>query len=260
VQAALMVLVCIFNLYVARDRLTRSKVAGGERTKSWWRDIVDSWRIRLHIPIEKYNGFISFVMLFAYLPAVSMLAPIRIKEAGWGTRVFGATEALLSAGVLVAGLGLNAKLGRLMGRFNLFIAARLILGFLLVLAGSAPIPLLFSLSYFFLGFCVTSSSLVIGPHRMLAIPKSHRARLSSSGMTITTIAASFGSYACGAALQHLSVTTVYIGLASIVLISAIAYLFVPRMREFLDLPAEGAELWYQKEYRHAFSHPNSERE
>lgn len=251
IHAVFLLIVCALNLYVIRRRGKKERAASNEN--SWAKDIMDSWRLRLSIPIEKYSAILGVISLLAFLPALTLLIPMKIKESGWGTPVLGLTEGLLSAGALIAGLGISAKLSELFGKFRLFLIASLSQGFLFALAAITTAPAIFAVAYFLIGFCGTVSALVMGTQRMLATPRNYRARLNASGMTITMIAGSTGSWMSGVALQHFSITEVHLGAALIVLTTAVSYLFIPRLKEFLELSADNATLWYAREYVNAFT-------
>lgn len=248
VHAALMVMVCILNFFIGRTEPKAASPVARRRVASWCNDILDSWRIRLRIPIERYLSLLSIALLVAYLPAITILVPLRIQAESWGTQVFGMTEASLSVGALVAGLGRITKTTKQGGRFALFMIVSAGQGVFLLVASLTSTPLIFSAAYFFVGFCATTSALVLGSQRMLAIPKNFRAWLSSSGMTLTTIAGSIGSSLIGLSLKHLPLVVVYPGVATFVTLLAVLYLFIPRFKEFLNLLPEQAEQWYEGEF------------
>lgn len=248
VHAAMTVIVCVLNLFMPRVESAVTKAKQGRQIATWCNDILDSWRIRLQIPIERYLSLLSMASLIAFLPAITMLVPLRIQSEGWGTQIFGITEACISAGALLAGLGRITQTTRKLSRFGLFMCGCISQGVFLLVASVTTMPLIFAAAYFFFGFCGTTSGLVLSAQRTLAIPKNFRARLTSSGMTLAMIAGSIGSSLCGFALEHLQLVTVNIGVSAFILLAAVAYCAIPRFREFLNLPPEHAEQWYEGEF------------
>lgn len=248
IHAAMMVVVCVLNQFVRHGDESRQMNEASPSIAAWGKDILDGWRLRLRIPIERASAVLAIPFLMAYLPATTMLVPLRVQEAGWGTHVFGITEGCLSAGALLAGLGGASALTRRFSRFAMYMTLQGGAGVAMLVASLTPRPVVFAGAYLLVGFCATAAGLLLAAQRMLAAPKDYRARLSASGMTLAMIAGSAGAYLCGLALMHTSLGTVHIGLSTLVILLTLPYLAIPRFREFLNLPPEAAQQWYERAF------------
>ncbi|XAH25865.1 MFS transporter [Xylophilus sp. GW821-FHT01B05] len=254
VHAVLMLLACVLNMFLKLrpEAAAAERARQGQTRKSWLRDIADIWRARLMIPMERTLGLMGLVVACAYLPAMTMLIPLKVHHQGWSTVYLGMAEGMLAAGTLIAGLGPGAWVVKRVGRYRMLMCAGMAQGVALVVAGLASMPLLFALAYFLVGFFGMAGGLAMASYRMLATPRHFRARLGSAGMSLTMLAGFIGSYLCGIALQSFSVNGVQVLLGSVVLLGGLGYLLVPRLKEFMGLPAKEVELWYEREYRDAF--------
>jgi len=252
VHAVLMVVTCALN-YGLADRVEKTRPTNNKpRMKSWLRDIADIWTARLAIPMERALGIMGLLVTCAYLPAMTMLIPIRVHQENWSTLYFGASEGMLAVGTLMAGFGLGSRMIKHAGRHRVLVYAGFVQGAALIGAGLAPIPALFALCYFLVGLCGTTAGMAIASHRMLATPPNFRARLSAASMSVTMLAGSIGSYVSGMALQSFSVQGVQAFLGGVVLLGAMGNLLIPRLKEFLGLTPQEADSWYEKEYPDAF--------
>lgn len=248
IHAAMMIAVCVLNQFVHGNAQARQTNPTPRGIVAWGREILDGWRIRLRIPIEKASAVLSIPFLMAYLPAITMLIPMRVHEAGWGTYVFGIAEGCLSMGALLAGLGGASEIARRFSRFATYMTLQGGVGVAMLIASLTHRPFVFAGAYLLIGFCATAAGLLLGTQRMLAVPNDYRARLNASGMTLTMIAGSAGAYFCGLALLHVSVSTVHVGLSALVILLTLPYFAIPRFREFLNLPPEAAQQWYVREF------------
>jgi MFS family permease len=254
VHTGLMLLACGLNQFInpRPEAVAAERARAGQGRKSWLRDIADIWRARLLIPMERALGVMGLVVACAYLPAMTMLIPLKVHQEQWSTLYLGLAEGMLAAGTLIAGLGPGTWVVKHVGRYPMLMGASVAQGAALVMAGLTAVPGLFAFAYFLVGFCGMAAGLAMASYRMLATPRHFRSRLGSAGMSITMVAGSIGSYLCGIALQSFSVNSVQVLLGGVVLLGGLGYLLVPRLKEFMGLTAAEVELWYEREYRDAF--------
>jgi len=218
----------------------------------WWNELRGGLIAKWHMPMERGWTFVNFVVWIFQGPAVGMLIPIKVHSLGMSGNWLGISMGALYLGVLFGSLFGSQFLVDRFGRYRVRLGIGLLEGVALAGVGFTANPFLMVVALAVSGFCNSSMSLVGATHRALAIPKAFRIRFAAASSMTTQVAGAIGPAIAGMALYHWSVNAVYGGFGLLMATSVLGFLWVPRLREFLNLSHEQIVDWYQHQYPSIF--------
>jgi MFS family permease len=218
----------------------------------WLADIRAGLAAKWHIRIERWWTLVSFLFAIFLLPGIGMLLPMKLQSLGLSGAWLGASEAALSAGMLVGALGVAPILVRRIGRFAVYTGAVAGMGLCFVLIGAARLPVLLPGAFMLCGLCISVTQLVGQTHRMLAIPPAFRARMTSVQFMVMQVAGTIGPALGGLGLGTLGVDTTYTLFGGAILLTGCGYALAPGYRAFISLPHELAKGYYGRMHPELF--------
>ncbi|MDP5008706.1 MAG: MFS transporter [Glaciimonas sp.] len=221
--------------------------------KHWWQELKTGLHAKWAIPLDRGWTLVNFVSWIFLGPAFAMLVPLKIQSLGLSGGWLGACEAALSIGMLVGALWVSNALTQLMGRYRVRVIIAVAEGLALAVVGYASSPWVLIIAFLFTGIANATFVLVGQTHRILAVPKNFRVRMTSVNIMTTNIAGTLGPAIAGIALLHWQLDTVYIAFGILAALTASAFVFVPRAREFLELDHHAVKDWYGREYPEVFA-------
>jgi len=240
--------------YVLTLRIPKNPVAraAGAGASAWLADIRAGLAAKWHIKVERWWTLVTFLFAIFLLPCIGMLLPMKIQSLHLSGAWLGLSEAALSAGMLLGALGLSARLADRVGRFTIYTAAIVGMGLCFVAVGAAHYPPVLLAAFALCGLCISTTQLVGQTHRMLAIPPSFRARMTSVHIMVMQVAASIGPALGGIGLASLGVDRVYILFGAAVLVTGIGYVIAPGYRAFIGLSHDRVTGYYGRTYPKLF--------
>lgn len=241
----LLLISCALTLRIPRRPVARSQAVGAA---GWLSDIRAGLAAKWHIKVERWWTFVTFLFAICLFPCVGLLLPLKIQSLHLSGAWLGLSEASLSAGMLLGALGLSAWLARRIGRFASYTFAIVGMGLCFALIGAAHQPRILLVALAVCGLCISTTQLVGQTHRMLAIPPSFRARMTSVHIMVMQVAASIGPALGGIGLEHLGVDRVYILFGSAILVTGVGYVLAPGYRAFIGLSHDGVTGYYGRTY------------
>ncbi|MBB4844179.1 MFS family permease [Paucibacter oligotrophus] len=221
--------------------------------KSWLGDLSQGLRAAWQIPTERAWTLVSLLSTCCLLPGITLLVPLKIKAMGLSGAWLGAAEAGLALGMLLGALGVAAWVSRHIGRYTIRIAATVVQGLGLLLAGWTEQGLLLVAALALVGVANSCGVLVGQSHRMLAIPPEFRSRLNAVSMMSLQLAASLGPALTGLALSKYTVSQVYMGIGLAAALSSLGFFWVPGLREMFAQDHEQVRGWYGHKHPHLFT-------
>ena len=219
---------------------------------AWLADIRAGLAAKWHIKVERWWTLVTFLFAIFLLPCIGMLLPMKVQSLHLSGAWLGLCEASLSAGMLLGALGLSARLADRVGRFAIYTAAIVGMGLCFAAVGASHYPPVLLASFAICGLCISTTQLVGQTHRMLAIPPSFRARMTSVHIMVMQVAASIGPALGGIGLARLGVDRVYILFGGAVLVTGIGYVIAPGYRAFIGLSHDGVTGYYGRTYPKLF--------
>ncbi|HLZ64993.1 MAG TPA: MFS transporter [Aliidongia sp.] len=219
---------------------------------AWLRDIRAGLAAKWHIKVERWWTLVTFLFAIFLFPCIGMLLPLKIQSLGLSSVWLGSCEAALSAGMVIGALGLSARLARRAGRFAAYTVAVVVIGLCFSTIGASHRPVVLLGALALCGLCVSTTQLVGQTHRMLAIPPSFRARMTSVHIMVMQVAATIGPAVGGAGLNHLGVDGVYMLFGFAMLLTAIGYALAPGYRPFISLSHDMVDGYYGRTYPQLF--------
>ena len=211
------------------------------------------WRI----PMERGWTVVNFVVWIFQGPAVGVLIPIKVHALGLPGNWLGLCLVALSLGVLMGSVFSSQLLVHHFGRYRVRLGLGFLEGVALAVVGLASSPYLMVAGLALTGFCNASMSLVGATHRALAIPQTHRVRIFAASSMATQVAGAIGPALVGVALVQWSVDAVYTAFGLLMATSVLGFLWIPRLKEFLNLEHAQVVDWYLHQYPRVFTNENS---
>lgn len=231
---------------------TAAPAPGVAGAAHWWRDLRAGLAAKWQLRLERGWTFVSFCVMVFFGPAIGMLVPLKVQALGLSGAWLGASEAGLSAGMLIGSLGYSTWLAERVGRFRASVGSILLEGVCVALIGFVHEPLALVALLGVVGLCIATVSLVGQTHRMLAIPPHYRSRMTSVNMMVFQVAGVLGPALAGWGLGSLSVHAIYgwfgLGLFTV----GLGYFAVPGFRAFLSLPHDEASGHYGRTHPELF--------
>ncbi|MQQ99886.1 MFS transporter [Glaciimonas sp. GS1] len=219
----------------------------------WWQELRVGLHAKWTIPMDRGWTLVNFISWIFLGPAFTMLVPLKIKSLGLSGGWLGACEAALSIGMLFGALWISNALAHRFGRYRVRVAIAMAEGLALAVVGYASSPWLLVMAFLCAGIANATFVLVGQTHRTLAVPKNFRVRMTAVNIMTTNIAGTLGPAIAGIALLHWHLNTVYITFGVLAALSAGAFMFVPRVREFLELEHHEVKDWYGHQYPEIFA-------
>jgi len=191
-------------------------------------------------------------MMVCFLPATSMLVPLKLQSLGLGAAWLGACEAALSGGLLLGTFWLADKAVRRLGRWHALLAAVALCGVGLAMIGPSQQGWTLLPAFAAIGLGLSVTQLVGQTHRMLAMPPDFRARMTAVHLASGQLSAALGPLLAGLLLAHLALHLVYHCLALGFAVSALLLLRVPGLKGFLQQDHVAVTGWYARHHPQAF--------
>lgn len=245
----LLIISCVLTLRIPRRPVSRSQ---GAAASGWLSDIQAGLAAKWHIKVERWWTFVTFLFAIFLFPCVGMLLPLKIQSLHLSGAWLGLCEASLSAGMLLGALGLSAKLAQRVGRFAIYTSAVVGMGLCFAIIGAAHRPVMLMVALAVCGLCIATTQLVGQTHRMLAIPPSFRARMSSVQIMVMQVAATIGPAVGGIGLARLGIDQVYILFGGAMLLTGVGYALAPGYRAFISMSHDRADGYYGRTYPQLF--------
>ncbi len=234
--------------------VTTKKPAGvvGAMTH-WWQELKVGLHAKWAIPMDRGWTLTNFMSWIFLGPAFTMLVPLKIKSLGLSGGWLGASETALSIGMLFGAVWISTMLVHRFGRYRVRVAIAIAEGLALAVVGCASAPWLLVIAFLCAGIANATLVLVGQTHRTLAVPKNFRVRMTAVNIMTTNIAGTLGPAIAGIALLRWHLNTVYIAFGILGALSAAAFMFVPRAREFMELDHHQVKDWYGHQYPAIFA-------
>ena len=223
----------------------------------WWRGLRTGMAAKWRIPMERGWTVVNFVVWIFQGPAVGVLIPIKVHALGLPGNWLGLCLVALSLGVLMGSVFSSQLLVHHFGRYRVRLGLGFLEGVALAVVGLASSPYLMVAGLALTGFCNASMSLVGATHRALAIPQTHRVRIFAASSMATQVAGAIGPALVGVALVQWSVDAVYTAFGLLMATSVLGFLWIPRLKEFLNLEHAQVVDWYLHQYPRVFTNENS---
>ena len=227
-----------------------------ERAEGWLPEVVEGLTIRWRIPTERWILIIGFLQLVCFLPAVSILLPLKLIDMHLDGVWLGTIEGAASCGAIVAGFGMANALLRLLGRFAGLLCACAAPGLLMIAASWSSNPWQLVACYGGIGFVATVQAVAGLSHRTLATPKELRVRFAALRLANSMVAGSVAPTLAGVVIGATSTNGAFALLGGLLVLLTLATAFTPGLRVLLGLHVEEAEGWYAKAFPKAFETPS----
>jgi MFS family permease len=240
---------CALTLRIPKRPVSRPATTGAA---AWLADIKAGLAAKWHIKIERWWTLVTFLFAIFLFPCIGLLLPVKIQALGLSSTWLGLCEASLSAGMLVGALGLSARLAERVGRFAIYTSAIVGMGICFAIVGASHRPLVLLVVFAVCGLCVATTQLVGRTHRMLAIPPSFLARMTSVHFMVMQVAATIGPAVGGIGLARLGVDRTYVLFGGAMLLSGVGYMLAPGYRAFIGLSHDQATGYYGRTYPELF--------
>lgn len=229
---------------------------GGVGAKAWMTEIRAGLAAKWHIKIERWWTLVTFLFATFLFPSIGVLLPVKIQSLGLSSTWLGLCEASLSAGMLAGALGLSAGLAQRFGRFAIYITAIVGMGLCCAIVGISHRPPIVLAVFAMCGLSVATTQLVGQTHRMLAVPPSFRARMSSVHIMVMQVAATLGPAVGGAGLDRIGIDRTYVLFGFAMMLTGIGYVLAPGYRAFISLSHDKADGYYGRTYPKLFETPS----
>lgn len=244
----LLIVACALTFRIPKNPTIRT-AAGAS---AWLADIRAGLAAKWHIKVERWWTLVTFLFAIFLLPCIGMLLPMKVQSLNLSGAWLGLCEAALSAGMLLGALGLSARISDHIGRFASYTVAIVGMGLSFAAIGATQYPAMLLAAFAVCGLCISTTQLVGQTHRMLAIPPSFRARMTSVHIMVMQIAATIGPAVGGIGLARLGVDRVYILFGGAILVTGVGYVVAPGYRAFIGLSHDGVTGYYGRTYPKLF--------
>jgi MFS family permease len=248
--AVLVLMACVLAMRIPKRS---ADTVGYDKKSQWLLEIRAGLAAKWHIKLERYWTFATFLFGIFLIPGIGMLLPMKIQSLNLSGAWLGMCEAALSIGMLTGSLGLSTWLTDRFGRFAAYSSAVIGVGICFAIIGSTHRPIILLGILAFVGICLATSQLVGQTHRMLAIPTSFRARMTSVQIMVMQIAGTIGPAVAGIGIDVLGIDRLYMIFGFAVLLVGIGYSAVPGYRAFIGMPHDAVKGHYGRTHPHIFS-------